>query len=226
MKTTLTFLLIIAPLYSVHAQSGLYMPLEFQKAYQAQTRSYDGTPGPRYWRNYTKYFIDVSVQPGSWEVIGQQRAVYLNHSPDTLESIILRTYPNHYKRGGVRDQAISPNNLTDGIQLRNLYIDSVPLTSERIEEHATFLKITLPHQLLPSDSIVLSVDWTMVLPSVYENRIGAYDAHSAFVGYWYPQIGVYDDIDGWDTYEYLGKQEFRACLKILFGFYAKRLIMI
>ncbi len=39
-------------------------------------------------------------------------------------------------------------------------------------------------------------------------RMGAYDSTSFFIAYWYPQVAVYDDIDGWDRYNYSGQQEF------------------
>ena len=39
-------------------------------------------------------------------------------------------------------------------------------------------------------------------------RMGAYDSSSFFVAYWYPQVAVYDDIDGWDRNNYSGTQEF------------------
>jgi hypothetical protein len=29
-----------------------------------------------------------------------------------------------------------------------------------------------------------------------------------FVSYWYPRVDVYDDISGWDEYEYKGMAEF------------------
>jgi hypothetical protein len=38
--------------------------------------------------------------------------------------------------------------------------------------------------------------------------MGAYDSTSFFIGYWYPQVSVYDDIDGWDMFNYGGQQEF------------------
>jgi hypothetical protein len=38
--------------------------------------------------------------------------------------------------------------------------------------------------------------------------MGVYDSTSVFVGYWYPQIAVYDDVDGWDYYNYGGQVEF------------------
>jgi hypothetical protein len=39
-------------------------------------------------------------------------------------------------------------------------------------------------------------------------REGVYGESSFFIAYWYPQIAVYDDVDGWDTYNYTGTQEF------------------
>jgi len=38
--------------------------------------------------------------------------------------------------------------------------------------------------------------------------MGAYDSTSFFIGYWYPQMAVYDDIDRWDMNNYGGQQEF------------------
>ena len=38
--------------------------------------------------------------------------------------------------------------------------------------------------------------------------MGTYDSTSFFIGYWYPQIAVYDDIDGWDHNNYGGQHEF------------------
>jgi hypothetical protein len=38
--------------------------------------------------------------------------------------------------------------------------------------------------------------------------MGAYQDSSFFISLWYPQIAVYDDIDGWDKYFYTGNQEF------------------
>ena len=38
--------------------------------------------------------------------------------------------------------------------------------------------------------------------------MGIYDASTFFIAYWYPQIAVYDDIDGWDKVDYKGTVEF------------------
>ena len=39
-------------------------------------------------------------------------------------------------------------------------------------------------------------------------RTGMVDDSSAFVAYFFPRIAVYDDIDGWNKFPYIGSQEF------------------
>src|SRR6478735_3988706 len=39
-------------------------------------------------------------------------------------------------------------------------------------------------------------------------RTGEIEPGAAFVAYFFPRIAVYDDIDGWNKYPYLGTQEF------------------
>jgi hypothetical protein len=39
-------------------------------------------------------------------------------------------------------------------------------------------------------------------------RYGKYGDGTYFIGYWYPQVSVYDDLHGWDLIPYTGTQEF------------------
>jgi hypothetical protein len=39
-------------------------------------------------------------------------------------------------------------------------------------------------------------------------RTGQVEENAAFIAYFFPRIAVYDDIDGWNKYPYLGTQEF------------------
>ena len=58
------------------AQSGLFMPLEFQKAYQNKTRSFDGKPGENYWQNTSDYKINAEIVPDSSLLIGEETINY------------------------------------------------------------------------------------------------------------------------------------------------------
>jgi len=46
------------------------------------------------------------------------------------------------------------------------------------------------------------------MPTEHVHRFGKYGEGNYFVAYWYPQLAVYDDIDGWDRMNYTGTHEF------------------
>ncbi len=210
MKLTLTIILLHLYL-TIYGQTDLYMPIEFKKAYENKTRSYDGSPGENYWQNSSSYTIAAEVEPGSWKIKGNESIVYTNSSPDSLQVIVIKTYPNHYKKGAARANQVPLETLTDGMILTNFTIDNIPFSlkdSPNVRNYSTYTAVRLANPIPPGSSITLGVNWTTEMPSTYVNRIGVCDPYSAFVGYWYPQIGRYDDIDGWDKMEYLGSQEF------------------
>lgn len=203
------FALLLHVSFFVQAQT--YIPLDFQRAYENGTRSYNGSPGKKYWQNHSTYVIDVQVIPGTWEVRGQARISYFNESPDTLDRLIVRTYPDHYKLGAARDTPVRRVNLTEGMHIASLQVRKEIYDvsdQDQVKVRNTYIEISLVEQLAPGTSLDLEVSWSFVLPLEYKNRIGAYDSTSAFIGYWYPQIGVYDDLSGWDKNQYLGRQEF------------------
>jgi len=196
---------------SLFAQTELYMPIEFQKAYKNKTRSFTGEPGENYWQNFAFYKITATVQPGTWKINGHETVVYKNNSPDSLRSIIIRTYPDLYKKGGKRLLEVHEENITQGMLIKKLSIDNEPVDltdNEVVNRQNTVFILSLKIPLAPGNSLTLETDWETQLPLLYDNRLGVYDSNAAFMAYWYPQIGVYDDIDGWDTKEYLAMVEF------------------
>lgn len=229
MKLPLTFFLILFTIV-LQSQESLYMPREFKKAYKNKTRSYTGNPGEHYWQNNIVYKIDVEVVPNSWDIIGKQTVIYTNNSKDSLHEIYIKMHPNHYKKGGLRANEIPVENLTNGMKISDIKINGLDvvtknpnkptnLAPENVDktkkinkitttEGSSYVRLNLNKPILPQTTISISMNWQTQMPSVYVNRMGAYDGNSAFVGYWYPQIAVYDDIDGWDNSEYTGAQEY------------------
>lgn len=212
MKLKLPIILLLLTL-NLYGQTNLYMATEFKKAYENKTRAYDGSPGENYWQNSSAYTISAAIEPGTWKIKGSESIVYTNNSPDSLRTIIIKTYPNHYKKGSARAEQVPLETLTDGMILTDFTINKVPVSlkdNPNIRNYSTYTMVRLATPIPSGSSITLDVNWTTEMPSTYVNRIGAYDQNSAFVGYWYPQIGRYDDIDGWDRMEYLASQEFNT----------------
>ncbi|MFS4482267.1 M1 family metallopeptidase [Hyunsoonleella sp. 2307UL5-6] len=228
MKLLFSGIALILYTLSLSSQEALYMPREFKKAYKNKTRELDGKPSKHYWQNSSDYVIEAEVTPGIWKIKGSQTILYANNSPDSLSEIVIKMYPNHYKKGGVRANKIPLVNLTDGMVISNLTINNTAVnlsndtsisdlahaSKKKSDTHtivvnysSTFLTLELPTPILPNSTTTFSMKWETEMPPIYVNKIGAYDKESAFMGYWFPQIAVYDDIDGWDKNEYTGAQE-------------------
>ncbi|MDZ7624804.1 MAG: hypothetical protein U5J96_10225 [Ignavibacteriaceae bacterium] len=204
--------LIIILLTSISlGQEKLFIPRNIQSAYEKGTRSPDGKPGKEYWQNSADYKIDVEVIPSTYEIIGNEKITYYNNSPDSLRRIVIRLYPNIFKKGSARDYSINPDAIADGVSINKIEIDgrSINLENRSIfRVTSTIAVIYLPEPVPPKSSIDLSIDWNFYLSPKATLRMGVYDSTAVFVGYWYPQVAVYDDIEGWDYNNYGGQVEF------------------
>src|SRR5689334_19336522 len=67
---------------------------EFTRAVDGGTRTRTGRPGAKYWVQHARYSIDVKLDPASDRVSGNERVVYVNHSPDTLARIAVHLRQN------------------------------------------------------------------------------------------------------------------------------------
>ena len=188
----------------------LHTPLNILSAYSKKTRSLDGKPGANYWQNKSDYFIKVKVEPTSRKISGYEKIIYYNNSPNSLTEILIRLYPNITKPTAMRDFSISAKGITDGVELKSVKFNSsqLDIKDEKVLRYtSTNVRLFLPEEFLPNSSIELEIEWSFQLSPTNFARMGTYDSTSFFVAYWYPQIAVYDDIDGWDTQEYTGYTE-------------------
>jgi len=206
----LTFSLLFIAI-GIEAQSWNRMiPREIKKAYQKGTRSVDGLPGVNYWQNHSDYKITVTLHAAESKLSGHEKVVYHNESPDTLQYIVVRLYQNFYKKGNARSWKIDPSDITNGVDYKNLKItnrDGKDIFKDK-SESATNLVLKLTEPLLPHDSLNMEMDWSFHIPQKSWNRMGNYGNNNFMIGYWYPQIAVYDDIDGWDRTDFNGVTEF------------------
>ncbi|MFN2396760.1 MAG: M1 family aminopeptidase, partial [Bacteroidales bacterium] len=77
-----------------------------------------------------------------------------------------------------------------------------------VQSYGTNLYLTLNEPLLPGSELSFIASWKQKIPSYFNSRTAAYDSSTCFIGYWYPQIAVYDDIFGWDNLNYNIRSEF------------------
>jgi hypothetical protein len=187
------------------AQTQLSIPLNVQAAIDKGTRTATGQPGAHYWQNKADYTIRVKFDPQTRLVSGHETIVYSNNSPDTLKQLLFKLYPNLYKKGAERLQAIKQEDLTDGVSVTNMTIDGQSKPNRPVP--GTDLGVPTA-ALTPGKTTQVSLDFSYILNKGSHIRTGAIDSGAFFIAYFFPRIAVYDDIDGWNRNPYLGHLEF------------------
>jgi hypothetical protein len=187
------------------------LPVNFKGAYEKQTRSYDGKPGRNYWQNKSDYIIKAEVTPSEKRINAEETVAYYNNSPDTLDIIVVKLLGDLYRKGNTRDIEISPDAVNEGMKISTAKLNGseFEITRDNEKPHITGTKLIIPlkEKLLPGAKAELYFKWEVKIPGESQIRMGAYDSTSFFVAYWFPQIAVYDDIDGWDMNDYTGHTE-------------------
>lgn len=204
------FILLLAAFYSFinDAQTqSLPVARNYQKAYDKNTRTADGKPGANYWQNRATYNIDVSFDPATRIISGSEEIIYINNSPDTLNQVWFKLYPNLYKKGSPRDMEVDANDLTDGVKIDSFAVDGKSQNTDAMRISGTNMRIRIT-SLLPGKQMKFDVHFSYTLNKTSHIRTGMVDDSSAFIAYFFPRIAVYDDIDGWNEYPYIGSQEF------------------
>ncbi len=175
----------------------------FTRAVQAGTRTVDGRPGPRAWTQYARYHIDARIDPSTHVLTGSSRVTYINNSPDTLPGIRVHLRQNAFAPGSARREAIVP---TDGVVMQSVAVNGA--TPVRAAVNGTVMNIIMAQPLLPRDSVTLAFAWKHEVPVTPSDGRQGRDEHLYLMGYWYPQVAVYDDVSGWVADQYLLGAEF------------------
>jgi hypothetical protein len=214
-KLSLLFILVI-PVLTEAQQTGLFEFREFQEAVNNQTRSRTGDPGDKYWLNSSDYKLEASVDALKNVLTGKGSIVYHNNSPAALKEVHLRLYQDLYKMGTARMEPVLPDDLTDGTYIERLKINGIlymlnnkPVDNSQVTLFCTDLCIRLADSIPSGGSCLIEIEWNFPIPSPSSDlsRMGRYD-DNFFLGLWYPQIAVYDDMRGWDDTPHLGVKEF------------------
>lgn len=170
-----------------------------------------------YWQQQVNYNIDVSLNPATKTLTGSETIVYKNNSPSTLEFIWFHIYPNAYKNETTAMFQQIKNDESRKKKLDKYTYGSIDGLNFKVNgaaakteahpnpQYIDIIKLNLPSPLKPGDSISISTDFKVLLPS-YFSRSGYADGQF-MVTQWYPKPAVFDK-NGWHEYPYLDMGEF------------------
>ena len=179
------------------------LPGGFERAVKQQTRTLLGRPGEEHWTNYAHYDIALTVDPSGSRVSGSARMTYENRSPDDLDRLIVHCYQDMMKAGTQRTRFVTATN--------GLEISKVMIGDDNVRARARDTKMTLRLRdaLKPGEQVTVTIEYAFDIPKAgTAPRMGYEGDRVIYLGYWYPQFAVYDDVEGWVADPYRGNGEF------------------
>lgn len=206
MRYYFTLVVLLLSIVSV-SQDLLPTPRNIQAAYKKGTRSTNGRPGPAYWQNTANYDMKIRFDPFTRGVIGIADIDYVNNSPDTLRQVGFKLYQNLYKAGSPRASKIDQEDAGEGMLIDSVWVNGKGIDKNRFSVNGTNASLTrqsIPH----GQTIRIRISWHYTLNKGSHIRTGQIEQNAAFIAYFFPRVAVYDDIDGWNTIPYNGRQEF------------------
>lgn len=198
-------------------------------------RTASGSPGPNYWQQRVDYVIKATLDTTAQTLTGTERITYHNNSPDALPYLWFQLDQNiddpKTSRSIASESALpekispqarkflAPDPFDGGDKIARVQVE-VPgagkakprLVDVPYVLNGTELKIPLPAPLASGKSVVLEIDWTYLVPETSRNGRGlrelVKDGWLYEMAQWFPRAAVYDDVNGWQTDQFLGQGEF------------------
>ncbi|MBC8376842.1 MAG: M1 family metallopeptidase [FCB group bacterium] len=152
-----------------------------------------------YWQQYVEYKMDIYLDSEEKTLEATSNLLYVNHSPDTLDQILMHLYPNAFNEGTIAEevwggygQSFNDDKDWTGIRIQKMVSDSIDLAFDIRDD--TILEITLNEQLFPGDTLVFTLDWLSIIHPLIGR--GGWEENQFDFTQWYPKFVVYDE-NGW-----------------------------
>jgi hypothetical protein len=193
-----------------------------------QIRTGAGAPGSGYWQQKADYSISLRLDDNTQRIYGEETIHYTNNSPDVLEYLWLQLDQNQ-KAKDSDSYKISTGTMNGQMSLRELQslqpsfdggfklefvkgMEGNPLPYAVVK---TMMRVDPPYPLKPGDTFSFKIKWWYNIND--RIKLGGRSGYEYFpedgnylyaIAQFFPRMCVYDDIEGWQNKQFLGKGEF------------------
>jgi hypothetical protein len=191
-------------------------------------RTGSGAPGPKYWQQKADYTIAVELNDDNQTITGTETITYHNNSPDVLKYLWMQLDQNILAAdntlattgtGAVKDSAAARTyaaqvgDFDGGFKIKSVKDatgKALPFTVVN-----TMMRVDLPVAMKSGDKYSFNIEWSfkVVDRMVYGQRSGMEffpeDGNYVYtIAQFFPRMCVYDDYEGWQNKQFLGRGEF------------------
>ncbi|MCI4671380.1 MAG: M1 family metallopeptidase [Bacteroidia bacterium] len=248
-KISIVLALVFACSWLVAQEKPSYNQSKFKQLYEELPtpnvyRNAAGAPGHEYYQNRADYDMDIRLEDSTQRIYGEETITYYNESPDKLDYLWLQLDQNVREKnsdkytvetGSMEDMTFE--NITKALRVFDggFKIDHVkdasgqdlPYTINR-----TMMRVDLKEPLKPGKSYKFKVKWWYNIndrdkPQGVSNSGGRSgmeyfsedDNYIYTIAQFYPRMCAYNEVDGWQNKQFLGRGEFT----LTFGDYDVRI---
>lgn len=159
---------------------------------------------------HPKYVISAEIDTVQKKITASQKVTFTNNTQNPTSELYFHIYPNRQYTKAEKQMLMryagffKVNPYPEGFQTSKFDILSVMQGDENLSytiegKDKTLLKLTLPKQLSPGESIEVSLDYSLTIPHAY-GRFGWHKNITA-LSRWYPILSVYNE-KGWHSYPF------------------------
>ncbi len=191
-------------------------------------RTASGAPGHEYYQQKANYDIEVTLDDEKQTIYGTERITYENNSPDPLSYLWLQLDQN-VRAMNSDSKLINVERMENFRSLGQVHqkmfefdggykIEYVKATNGEALEYAinkTMLRIDLASPLQAGGTISFDIKWWYNIND--RMAIGGRSGYEYFeeednyiytIAQWFPRMCVYNDVEGWQNKQFLGRGEF------------------
>ncbi|NHZ85868.1 MAG: M1 family peptidase [Planctomycetia bacterium] len=191
-------------------------------------RTASGAPGYQYWQQKANYKIEVFLDDDTQRLTGDETITYFNNSPDVLKYLWIQLDQNMRAQGSnafkIRTGTLSGEEQFDTILRYNsdydggFKIEYVKDNTGKLLPYSingTMMRVDLPKPLKHGDSYRFQVKWWYNIND--REKVGGRSGMEFFkedsnyiytIAQFYPRMAVYNDYEGWQNKQFLGRGEF------------------
>ena len=193
-------------------------------------RTASGAPGPAYYQQQADYIINIELDDANKKIYGDEIVTYTNNSPDLLDYLWVQLDQNVRSKDSpslIRDSnSVGPAYIPDTFEKEFIndpfdggfnieYVNDVNDKPLDYFVNQTMMRIDLPKAIGTGESFSFKVKWWYnINDHVNDGGRSGYetfpndDNRAYIIAQFFPRMCVYDEVEGWQNYQFWGDGEF------------------